>query len=69
MKETRGLSAKTRDGGLIFKKPRVSLTKRPCEGVRGVLSHPSDRRLTGEINPERGYQKGQGCQRRWGGAG
>ena len=31
---------KTRDGGLIFKKPRVSLTKLQREAVWGNLIHP-----------------------------
>jgi hypothetical protein len=33
MQEYRGLHAKTRDGGLISNKPRVSLIKLPREGV------------------------------------
>jgi hypothetical protein len=40
LQNSMGLRAKTRDGGLIFKKPRVSLTKLPSEGVRGNLIHP-----------------------------
>jgi hypothetical protein len=35
----RGLRAKTRDGRLIPKKPWVSLTKRPREGVSGLASY------------------------------
>jgi hypothetical protein len=30
---------KTRDGGLILNKPRVSLIKLPCEGVSSDLNH------------------------------
>jgi hypothetical protein len=35
LQDYRGLRAKTRDGGLISSKPRVSLRKLPCEGVSG----------------------------------
>jgi hypothetical protein len=35
----RGLRAKTRDGGLISSKPRVSLRKLPREGVSGECNH------------------------------
>jgi hypothetical protein len=35
MQEYRGLRAKTRDGGLILNKPRVSLIKLPRKGVSG----------------------------------
>jgi hypothetical protein len=38
MKEYRGLRAKTRDGGLIPNKPRVSYAKQPHEGVRDLLN-------------------------------
>jgi hypothetical protein len=33
-----GLRAKTTDGGLFFEKLRVSLAKRPREGVSGLLN-------------------------------
>jgi hypothetical protein len=39
MQEYRGLRAKTRDGGLILNKPRVSLIKLPHEGVSGDSNH------------------------------
>jgi hypothetical protein len=32
--------ARTQDCGLFSEKQRVSLTKRPCEGVRVALNHP-----------------------------
>jgi hypothetical protein len=35
LQDYRGLHAKTRDGGLISSKPRVSLIKLPHEGVSG----------------------------------
>jgi hypothetical protein len=35
MQDYRGLRAKTRDGGLISNKPRVSLIKLPRKGVSG----------------------------------
>jgi hypothetical protein len=35
LQDYRGLLAKTRDGGLISNKPRVSLRKLLCEGVSG----------------------------------
>ena len=35
LQDYRGLRAKTRDGGLISNKPRVSLRKLPREGVSG----------------------------------
>jgi hypothetical protein len=35
LQDYRGLRAKTRDGGLILNKPRVSLIKLPREGVSG----------------------------------
>jgi hypothetical protein len=37
LQDLRGLRAKTRDGGLIPNKPRVSLTKLPHKGVSGTL--------------------------------
>jgi hypothetical protein len=45
---------KPRDDGLNLRKTRVSLTKRPCEGVRGFASRSiSDQRLRLEITGER----------------
>jgi hypothetical protein len=35
LQEYRGLHAKTRDGGFISNKPRVSYAKQPREGVSG----------------------------------
>jgi hypothetical protein len=35
------MRVKTRDDGLILKKPRVSLAKLPREGVRVNLIHPT----------------------------
>jgi hypothetical protein len=35
LQDYRGLRAKTRDGGFISNKPRVSYTKQPREGVSG----------------------------------
>jgi hypothetical protein len=35
LQDYRGLRAKTRDGGLILNKPRISLVKLPREGVSG----------------------------------
>jgi hypothetical protein len=35
LQDYRGLRAKTKDGGLISHKPRVSLIKLPREGVSG----------------------------------
>jgi hypothetical protein len=39
LQEYRGLRAKTRDGGLILNKLRVSLIKLPREGVPGDSNH------------------------------
>jgi hypothetical protein len=45
LKEIRGLSAKTQDGGLILGNPRVSYAKPPREGVRGYTDRSiSDQR-------------------------
>jgi hypothetical protein len=38
MQDYKGLRVKTRDGGLIPNKPRVSLTKLSREGVSGPLN-------------------------------
>jgi hypothetical protein len=38
LQECRALRAKLRDDKLILRMPRVSLTKRPCEGVSGPVS-------------------------------
>jgi hypothetical protein len=35
LQDYRGLRVKTRDGGFISNKPRVSLIKQPREGVSG----------------------------------
>jgi hypothetical protein len=39
LQEYRGMRAKLRDDRLVFGKPRVSLAKRPHEGVSGLLNH------------------------------
>jgi hypothetical protein len=39
LQDYRGLRARTRDGGLIPNKLRVSLTKLPREGLSGPLNH------------------------------
>jgi hypothetical protein len=54
LQDYRGLCAKTRDGGFISKKSRVSLTILPRQRVSGVLSHPtSDRRPRTDPTGER----------------
>ena len=39
LQDYRGLRTKTKDDRLISNKPRVSLTKLPCEGVSGESNH------------------------------
>jgi hypothetical protein len=47
----RGLHAKSRDGGLIFGKPRFALAKLPHEGVRGSIRRPiTDRRPRSDLS-------------------
>jgi hypothetical protein len=44
---------KTRDGGLILKKSRVSLTKLPRKGVQGNLIHPiADERPRSDLSAQ-----------------